>query len=187
MTNYLIVGLGNIGIEYMFTRHNIGFMALDEMAKELELKFTEVRYGSMTQFRYKGKNIYLLKPNTFMNRSGKAVDYWIKNLKVPLENLLILVDDLALPLETLRAKPKGSAGGHNGLKSIEETLNTNQYNRLRMGIGDNFHKGNQVNYVLGKFSEPEMEKMNGILTRTQEIIIHFCLEGIDKTMNKFNQ
>ncbi|CAM4125502.1 aminoacyl-tRNA hydrolase [Cytophagaceae bacterium 50C-KIRBA] len=185
--NYLIVGLGNIGPEYLFTRHNIGFMALDYVAKLKDLKFSPDRYASQCSYKLKGHQIHLIKPNTYMNLSGKAVNYWMQHLKVPKENLLILVDDLALPFETLRLKPKGSSGGHNGLKSIEASLQSSEYPRLRMGIGDNFSKGRQVEYVLSNFSEEELGLIPEVLERAIPFIETFCLEGIQQTMNKYNQ
>jgi PTH1 family peptidyl-tRNA hydrolase len=185
--NYLIVGLGNIGPEYLFTRHNIGFMAVDYLAKQKEISFSNDRLGSIASYRLKGNHIYLLKPNTFMNLSGKAVKYWSKELKIEKEQVLILTDDIALPFETLRLKPKGSAGGHNGLKSVEESLETQEYARLRMGVGSEFSKGRQVDYVLGKFSTNEFEVIPFILDKTSLFIENFCLEGIQKTMNKYNQ
>ena len=185
--NFLIVGLGNIGIEYMLTRHNIGFMALDYLSKQKDLSFKIDRLGAISQYKLKGHTIYLLKPSTYMNLSGKALNYWMQQLKLPKEQCLILVDDIALPLSTLRLKPKGSSGGHNGLKSIEETLHTSDYARLRMGIGDNFAKGRQVEFVLGNFTDPELEQIPEILDRTIQFIECFCLEGIQQTMNKYNQ
>lgn len=185
--NYLIVGLGNIGPEYLFTRHNIGFMAVDFLAKQKDIKFSPDRYASQCSYRLKGHQIHLIKPNTYMNLSGKAVNYWMQHLKITKENVLILVDDLALPFETLRLKPKGSSGGHNGLKSIEATLSSNEYPRLRMGIGDNFPKGRQAEYVLSNFSEEELGLIPEVLERSIQIIETFCLEGIQQTMNKYNQ
>ncbi|RVU26470.1 aminoacyl-tRNA hydrolase [Sandaracinomonas limnophila] len=185
--NYLIVGLGNIGPEYLFTRHNIGFMALDYLAKFKEIQFKVDRLGSVSSFKLKGHTIHLLKPSTFMNLSGKALNYWMQQLKIPKEQVLILVDDLALPFETLRLKPKGSSGGHNGLKNIEAVLGTQDYPRLRMGIGDQFAKGKQIDYVLGNFSDKEIELLPFILDKTILFIETFCLEGIQQTMNKFNQ
>ena len=185
--NYLIVGLGNIGPEYLFTRHNIGFMAVDYLARQKDIKFSTDRLGSITSYKLKGKTIYLLKPNTYMNLSGKSVLYWSQQLKIENERLLILTDDIALPLETLRLKPKGSSGGHNGLKSIEATLNTQEYARLRMGIGSDFAKGRQADFVLSNFSEDEIGLIPFILNRSNEIIDSFCLQGIHQTMNKYNQ
>jgi PTH1 family peptidyl-tRNA hydrolase len=179
--------LGNIGPEYLFTRHNIGFMALDYLAKFKEIQFKVDRLGSVSSFKLKGHTIHLLKPSTFMNLSGKALNYWMHQLKIPKEQVLILVDDLALPFETLRLKPKGSSGGHNGLKNIEAVLGTQDYPRLRMGIGDQFAKGKQIDYVLGNFSDKEIELLPFILDKTILFIETFCLEGIQQTMNKFNQ
>lgn len=185
--NFLIVGLGNIGPEYLFTRHNIGFMALDYLAKEKSIQFTQDRLGAVTSYKLKGHQIHLLKPSTFINLSGKAVNYWCQQLKIETDRLLILTDDIALPFETLRLKPKGSSGGHNGLKSIEATLNTQEYARLRMGIGAEFSKGRQADFVLSNFSEDEIGLIPFILNRSNEIIDSFCLQGIQQTMNKYNQ
>lgn len=162
-------------------------MALDYLAKQKDLKFSNVRLGSICQYKLKGNVIHLLKPNTFMNLSGKSVNYWMQQLKIEKDNLLILVDDIALPYDTLRLKPKGSAGGHNGLKSIEATLATQEYARLRMGVGDDFPKGRQADYVLSNFSSTELDNIPLILGRTSSFIENFCLEGIQKTMNKYNQ
>lgn len=185
--NFLIVGLGNIGPQYLFTRHNIGFMAVDYLAKQKEINFKTDRLASVTSYKAKGHTIYLIKPTTFMNLSGKAVNHWLNFFKIEKENMLVLVDDLALPFETLRLKPKGSSGGHNGLKSIEEVLSSSEYPRLRMGIGSDFPKGRQADYVLSNFSETEFETIPFILDKTSEIIESFCFEGLTKTMNKYNQ
>jgi len=185
--NYLIVGLGNIGPEYLFTRHNIGFMAVDYLARQKDIKFSTDRLGSITSYKLKGKTLYLLKPNTYMNLSGKSVLYWSQQLKIEIDRLLIVLDDIALPFETIRLKPKGSNGGHNGLKSIEATLSTTEYGRLRMGIGSDFPKGRQADYVLGNFETKELDQISFVLDRSSEIIEGFCLEGIQQTMNKFNQ
>ena len=184
--NYLIVGLGNIGPEYLFTRHNIGFMAVDYLARQKDIKFSTDRLGSITSYKLKGKTIYLLKPNTYMNLSGKSVLYWSQQLKIEIDRLLIVLDDIALPFETIRLKPKGSNGGHNGLKSIEASLTTTEYGRLRMGIGSDFPKGRQADYVLGNFETKELDQISFVLDRSSEIIENFCLEGIQQTMNKFN-
>lgn len=183
---YLIVGLGNIGPEYHETRHNIGFMVLDEMAKQAGATFSDKRYGAIAEFKIKGKTLILLKPATYMNLSGNAVRYWMQQEKIDLQHLLVIVDDLALPFGTLRLKPKGSDAGHNGLKHIQETLGTQQYNRLRFGIGNEFSKGGQVDYVLGKFSNEQMEEMPAKLKRGEEIVKSFCLAGVQVTMNQFN-
>jgi PTH1 family peptidyl-tRNA hydrolase len=185
--NFLIVGLGNIGPQYLFTRHNIGFMAVDYLAKQKDLSFKIDRLASVSSYKLNGHTIYLIKPTTFMNLSGKAVNYWMSYYKIEKENILVLVDDLALPFETLRLKPKGSSGGHNGLKSIEEVLGGSEYPRLRMGIGSDFPKGRQADYVLSNFPEAELETIPFILDKTTEIIETFCSEGLTKTMNKYNQ
>ncbi len=184
--SYLIVGLGNIGWEYEDTRHNIGFMVLDAWAKASNLVFTPKRYGSVTEYRFKGKRFILLKPSTYMNLSGKAVNYWMQLYEIPLENLLVIVDDVSLPLGTMRMRKQGSDGGHNGLKDIEETLKSNAYTRLRLGIGDNFSKGNKVNYVLGSWDDDEKELLPVILLKAAEAAKSFALAGPDKTMNMFN-
>jgi PTH1 family peptidyl-tRNA hydrolase len=185
--NFLIVGLGNIGPQYLFTRHNIGFMAVDYLAKQKDINFKTDRLASLASYKAKGHTIYLIKPTTFMNLSGKAVNHWLNFFKIEKENMLVLVDDLALPFETLRLKPKGSSGGHNGLKSIEEVLSSSEYPRLRMGIGSDFPKGRQADYVLSNFSETEFETIPFILDKTSEIIESFCFEGLTQTMNKYNQ
>ena len=183
---YLIVGLGNIGKEYADTRHNIGFKVLDALAKASNLVFTDGRYGFTTTLSVKGRQLLLLKPSTFMNLSGNAVRYWLQKEKVPVDNPSIVVDDLALPFGTLRLKPKGSDAGHNGLKNIAQLLNTQEYSRLRFGIGSDFPRGGQINYVLGKFPPEELQLMPKILDRATEIIKSFCLTGIQITMNQFN-
>jgi len=184
---YLIVGLGNIGPEYADTRHNIGFMILDEMAKQEGLKFYNMRLAYYTELPYKGRQLYLIKPTTYMNLSGKALNYWMKELKIPVENVLVLVDDLALPLGTLRLKPKGSAAGHNGLKNIEQTLGHNNYARLRFGIGDNYPKGKQVDYVLSGFDEDEQPELPALIDRSIEMIKSFVTAGAELTMTRFNK
>lgn len=184
---YLIVGLGNIGDEYRDTRHNIGFNVLDAFAKASNIVFKDGRYGATADLSLKGRQLVLLKPSTYMNLSGNAVRYWMQQEKVPLENLLIVVDDLALPFGTLRLKPKGSDAGHNGLKHIAATLGTENYARLRFGIGNNFPKGAQIDYVLGHFSEEEKQQMGERIDTACEIIKSFCLAGIAITMNQFNK
>jgi PTH1 family peptidyl-tRNA hydrolase len=183
---YLIVGLGNIGKEYEHTRHNIGFDTLDAFAKVSNVVFEENRYGSVAKVSLKGRSLFLLKPSTFVNLSGNAVRYWLQKEKISLENLLIVVDDLALPLGALRLKPKGSDAGHNGLKNIQEVLGTNAYCRLRMGIGNDFPKGAQVNFVLGRFSSEEQSVLEPRIALAVEIIRSFCLAGIQNTMNTYN-
>ena len=184
---YLIVGLGNIGDEYRDTRHNIGFNVLDAFAKASNIVFKDGRYGATADLSLKGRQLVLLKPSTYMNLSGNAVRYWMQQEKVPLENVLIVVDDLALPFGALRLKPKGSDAGHNGLKHIAATLGTENYARLRFGIGNNFPKGAQIDYVLGHFSEEEKQQMGERIDTACEIIKSFCLAGLAITMNQFNK
>ena len=183
---YLIVGLGNIGPEYQYTRHNIGFMMLDAFARASNVFFTEQRYGSVAHCRVKNCELTLLKPSTFMNLSGNAVRYYLTEEKILVENLLVLVDDIALPFGTLRLKPGGSAGGHNGLKSIEQCTGTQNYARLRFGIGGEFAKGHQVDYVLGSFTEENIAEIQKRCDVTSEMIKSFCLAGVQLTMTQFN-
>ena len=183
---YLIVGLGNIGEEYRETRHNIGFMVLDALAKASNIIFKDGRYGATASLSVKGRQIILLKPSTYMNLSGNAVRYWMQQEKIPLENVLVIVDDLALPLGCLRLKGKGSDAGHNGLKHIAATIGTQNYARLRVGIGNDFPRGGQIDYVLGHFSEEELNTLSERIETAGEIIKSFCLAGINITMNQFN-
>ena len=183
---YLIVGLGNIGAEYRNTRHNIGFMVLDALAKASNLVFADGRYGATATLSVKGRQLILLKPSTYMNLSGNAVRYWMQQEKVPLENVLIVVDDLALPFGTLRLKGKGSDAGHNGLKNIKELIGTESYPRLRFGIGNNFSKGKQIDFVLGKFTDEEWKTLVERVKVAIEIIKSYCLAGLSITMNQFN-
>lgn len=183
---YLIVGLGNIGNEYQDTRHNIGFTILDAFAKASNVFFAENRYGSTAEIKLKGRTLFLLKPSTFMNLSGNAVRYWMQKENIPVENVLVVVDDLALPFGTLRLKPNGSDAGHNGLKNIQEILEHNNYARLRYGIGSSFQKGRQVDYVLSKWNDEEMQLIPGRAEIAVEIIKSFCLAGVQTTMNLFN-
>ncbi|MDM8152871.1 aminoacyl-tRNA hydrolase [Bacteroides gallinaceum] len=183
---YLIVGLGNIGDEYHETRHNIGFMVLDALAKASNIVFKDGRYGATASLSLKGRQLILLKPSTYMNLSGNAVRYWMQQEKIPLENVLIVVDDLALPLGSLRLKGKGSDAGHNGLKHIAATLGTQNYARLKFGIGNNFPKGGQIDYVLGHFDEEEQKALPERIAIAGEIIKSFCLAGLNITMNQFN-
>ena len=183
---YLIVGLGNIGNEYADTRHNIGFMVLDALAKQEHLHFYNMRLAYYTEMQYKGRMLHLIKPTTYMNLSGKAVNHWMKELKIPVENVLIVVDELALPLGTLRLKPKGSAAGHNGLKSVEMALGSSEYARLRFGISDNFPKGRQVDYVLSGFDDDEQPELPALIDHSIEIIKSFTTIGTELTMTKFN-
>lgn len=183
---YLIVGLGNIGPEYQDTRHNIGFSVLDAFAKASNAVFEDMRYGAVAEVRLKGRSLVLLKPNTYMNLSGKSVSYWMQKEKVALEDVLVIVDDLALPFGTLRLRGQGNDGGHNGLKNINLILGTNNYARLRFGIGNAFSKGRQVDYVLGTWGEDEGEHMPLLLNRCGEIITSFVLQGVAKTMTTYN-
>ena len=183
---YLIVGLGNIGDEYRETRHNIGFMVLDALAKASNIVFKDGRYGATTTLSVKGRQLILLKPSTYMNLSGNAVRYWMQQEKIPLENVLVVVDDLALPFGSLRLKGKGSDAGHNGLKHIAATLGTQNYARLRFGIGNDFPKGAQVDYVLGNFDEEDRKQMPERLELAGEIIKSFCVAGLNLTMNQYN-
>ena len=186
MKKFLIVGLGNIGEQYVNTRHNIGFKILDALVKEETLKFETQKLGDLSTYKLKGRTFILLKPNTYMNLSGKAVKYWLAKEKIPLENLLVITDDLNLPFGSIRVKTKGSDGGHNGLKDIQNTLQTRVYNRFRFGISDEFSRGKQVDYVLGKWTEEEKEKLSERLEIAVDIIKSFGLAGINNTMNSFN-
>jgi len=184
---YLIVGLGNIGEEYQNTRHNIGFQVLDAMALASNTVFTARRYGSFSSFRYKGREFILLKPSTFMNLSGNAVNYWLNKEKIEIANMLVIVDDLALPQGSIRMRHKGSDGGHNGLAHISSTLGTSEYPRIRIGIGSNFHKGAQVDYVLGTWTREEKEMMAERITIVTEMIKSFAFRGVELTMTAFNK
>jgi len=183
---YLITGLGNIGAEYAHTRHNIGFDIIDAMAEEKDLTFEDKRYGAVTTYKFKGRQFILLKPNTYVNLSGKAVNYWLQKEKIPLSNLLIVVDDLALPFGTLRLKPKGGDAGHNGLKSIQSILGTTNYARLRFGIGNNFNRGQQVDYVLGTWGREEKAVLPEKIDSAIQMIKSFGTIGTAQTMNRFN-
>ena len=184
---YLIVGLGNIGSEYEGTRHNIGFRVLDALAKASNIVFEDKRYGFVTTLSVKGQQLILLKPSTYMNLSGNAVRYWMNKENIPLERVLIVVDDLALPFGTLRMKSSGSDAGHNGLKNIASVLGTQTYARLRFGIGNDFPRGGQIDFVLGRFEEEDLSKMEEKMTTANEMIKSFCLAGIQITMNQFNK
>ncbi|MFI1744570.1 aminoacyl-tRNA hydrolase [Thalassobellus sediminis] len=186
MKKYLIVGLGNIGGEYANTRHNIGFKILDYFAKEEDLMFETKKLGDIVTYKLKGRTFVFLKPNTYMNLSGKAVLYWLTKEKIPLENLLVITDDLNLPFGSIRLKMKGSDGGHNGLKDIQEKLNTTKYNRFRFGISDAFSKGRQVDYVLGEWTDEENKGLNKRLEKSVALIKSFVLAGVNNTMNTFN-
>jgi len=186
MKKFLIVGLGNIGPKYGETRHNIGFKVLDQLATEEGITFETVKLGDRAEFKFKGRTFVLLKPSTFMNLSGKAVNYWLQKEKVAQENLLVVTDDLNLSFGTIRIKAKGSDGGHNGLKDIQQQLNTSKYNRFRFGISDEFSKGNQVDYVLGEWSEEENKALPERLKTAAEAIRSFGTAGLSNTMNAFN-
>lgn len=186
MKKFLIVGLGNIGPKYHNTRHNIGFKILDALAKEESLTFETEKLGDLTTYKYKGRTLLLLKPNTYMNLSGKAVRYWLTKEKVPIENLLVITDDINLPFGTIRLKAKGSAGGHNGLKDIEAQLNTSKYCRYRFGVGTEFSKGRQVDYVLGEWNSEEEAAMPERLDKSIALIKSFAGAGLANTMNTFN-
>lgn len=182
---YLITGLGNIGPDYEQTRHNIGFMVLDAFAKASNAVFEDKRYGYVAEMRLRNKSLILLKPSTFMNLSGNAIRYWLQKEKIETENLLVVVDDLALPFGTLRLKSKGSDAGHNGLKHIQDLIGQN-YPRLRFGIGNDFPRGSQINYVLEPFSTEEQQQLPHRIETAVDIIRSFCLSGIHITMNQYN-
>ncbi|MBQ0154597.1 MAG: aminoacyl-tRNA hydrolase [Bacteroidales bacterium] len=186
MSKFLIVGLGNIGDEYRNTRHNIGFRMLDAFAEASNIAFEDKRYGFVGKGRVKNAELVLLKPSTFMNLSGNAVRYWMNEEKIPLENLLVLVDDLNLPFGSIRIRKQGSNGGHNGLGHIQQVLCTENYARVRFGIGNDYARGAQINFVLGQWSDEEEKIMPERLEIVKQIIPSFCLQGIDKTMNLFN-
>ena len=186
MKKFLVVGLGNIGPEYEETRHNIGFKVLDFLAEQESLTFESAKLGSVTSFKHKGKSVLCLKPSTYMNLSGKAVKYWMEKEKVPLENVLIITDDINLPFGTIRLKTKGSDGGHNGLKSIQQVLQTSKYNRFRFGVGADFGKGRQVEYVLGRWNEEEITALPERLQKSVALVKSFVFAGSKNTMNEFN-
>ena len=183
---YLIVGLGNIGDEYANTRHNIGFRMVDALAQSVSATWEDRRYGFVAHCRVKNAEMVLLKPSTFMNLSGMAVRYWLNAEKIPLENLFVLVDDLNLPFGTIRMRKAGSAGGHNGLKNIEQCLCTPNYARLRFGIGNEYTHGAQVSFVLGEWTPEEEKALPDRLALISDVIKSFCLQGIDRTMNQYN-
>ena len=184
--NFLIAGLGNIGAEYSNTRHNAGFKVLDAFAKEAGTSFLSSRYGSVAEVSYRGHKLILLKPSIYMNLSGKAVNYWLQQEKIKIENLLVVVDDLALPLGTVRLRKQGSDGGHNGLKNINELIGTKNYARLRIGIGDAFAKGQQIDYVLGEWKEEEEKELSFVIDKAIETIKNFAFLGCDRAMNIAN-
>lgn len=182
---YLVVGLGNIGAEYELTRHNVGFLILDRLADNEKVEFARDRHADVVTVKFKGRQLVLVKPTTFMNLSGKAVSYWQQELKIPRENLLIVVDELALPFGQLRLRARGSAAGHNGLKNIESLLGQD-YARLRVGIGNDYPKGQQADYVLSNFTRQELDQLPPIMDRAIEVIFSFATQGIDRTMSQFN-
>jgi len=184
---YLIAGLGNIGPEYAMTRHNIGFMVVDKLAEAEEVTFAPARYGDVASFRKKGRIFHMLKPSTYMNRSGRPVLYWLNKEKIPLENLLVVADDVALPLGMLRMRAKGGPGGHNGLSDIINVLGSSQFARLRFGIGADYPTGFQSQYVLGKWTDEEMQVINPKIKTAGEMVVSFGLQGVERTMNQYNK
>lgn len=186
MKKFLVAGLGNIGEKYANTRHNIGFSILEQLANEEGFSFEDARLGAIATFKYKGKAVLCLKPSTYMNLSGKAVKYWMNHEKIPMENILIVTDDINLPFGTLRLKAKGSDGGHNGLKDIQNVLQTTKYHRFRFGVGSEFSKGKQVDYVLGTWNEAEEKTLKERLEKSTQLIRSFVFAGPKNTMNQFN-
>ena len=186
MKKFLIVGLGNIGEKYLSTRHNIGFQILDYIAANEDLTFETQKLGDLATLKVKGRSLILLKPSTYMNLSGKAIKYWLDKEHIPLENLLVITDDLNLQFGTLRLKTKGSDGGHNGLKDTQDKLQTTNYNRLRFGISDRFSQGKQIDYVLGEWGDEERTKLEERLKTASEVVKSFALAGVNTTMNQFN-
>ncbi len=186
MKKFLIVGLGNIGVKYDHTRHNVGFEVVDALADKFDVSFEPVRFGHMAKFRHKGRLFMLLKPDTFMNLSGKAVRFWMTKEKLLLENLLIVGDDIALDFGTIRLRKKGSAAGHNGFQNVQDLLNTPAYARLRFGVGNDFPKGGQVDYVLGQWKEEEQDLLPERLKQAAEACLSFGMSGINQTMSDFN-
>lgn len=186
MKKFLIVGLGNIGAEYVNTRHNIGFKILDHFARKEGVEFSTVKLGSLAEYKFKGRTFLLLKPNTYMNLSGKAIKFWMDKENIPIENLLVITDDLNLPFGTIRIRTKGSDGGHNGLKNTQLLLNSTVYPRFRFGISDEFKKGQQVDYVLGDWDETEKSNLPERLDVAAEIIRSFGTAGLENTMTAFN-
>ncbi len=186
MKKFLIVGLGNIGSEYVNTRHNIGFKILDYIANQENISFQTAKLGEIAELKIKGRTLILLKPNTYMNLSGKAVKYWLEKENIEKDDMLVITDDLNLAFGTIRIKTKGSDGGHNGLKNIQILLNSTEYPRFRFGISDAFKKGQQVNYVLGEWGEEEKESLKERLQMSAEIVKSFALAGLNNTMNTYN-
>tara|TARA_B100001248_G_C27334886_1_gene433339 strand:+ start:155 stop:778 length:624 start_codon:yes stop_codon:yes gene_type:complete len=186
MNTFLIVGLGNIGIDYKNTRHNIGFAVLDALSTKLNFSFSTLRYGNLAEISHEGRKIILLKPSTLMNRSGQAVRYWAKQKKMNLQNILVITDDVHLDFGYLRLRKQGSDGGHNGLRDIEEKLGSTKYPRLRIGIGSNFSKGRQADYVLSTWNPDEQSKLPLIVDQAVKAVIHFATQGLEQTMNLYN-
>lgn len=186
MRKYLIVGLGNVGDKYSHTRHNIGFDVVDEMAKTAGFTFQPSNFGEVCQFKYKGRPVTLLKPDTFMNLSGNAIDYWMKKENIPVDNIFVITDDLNLDYGTIRIRGKGSDGGHNGLKHIQVKLNTTKYPRLRFGIGDAFEQGRQVDYVLGQWTDEQKETLQERISWSAQAAFKFIFAGLNNAMNEFN-
>jgi PTH1 family peptidyl-tRNA hydrolase len=186
MSKFLIVGLGNIGEEYAGTRHNIGFDVVDHLASEAGVKFSSDRLADVAEIKHKGKILVLIKPTTYMNLSGKAVNYWMQAEKIGVDNVMVIVDELALPLGKIRIGPKGSDGGHNGLRNIQETLNTTNYPRLRFGISNEFNKGQQVDYVLGKWNSEEKTILAERIKIAADAVKAFAFIGLQRCMNEFN-
>jgi len=184
--SFLIVGLGNIGAEYANTRHNIGFNVLDAWAQASNAVFSNLRHGKLTQVKHKGNSFFLLKPSTYMNLSGKAVNYWLQAERIPIENLLVIVDDIALPFGVLRMRKQGSDGGHNGLRHISETLGHQNFNRLRIGIGHDFGQGQQVDYVLSEWDEEELKQLPDVLNKAIDAAKAFAAIGMERAMNQYN-
>lgn len=183
---YLIVGIGNKGEEYAETRHNIGFKVAEKIAEKLEVPFKSLNFGLLAEGKYKGRKVFVLKPDTYVNLSGNAVKFWMQKENIPLENVLIIADDLALPFGSLRMKMKGSHGGHNGLRNIEAVLNNNQYTRLRFGIAAEFKEGQQVDYVLGQWNETEKETLTERIQKFSDAALSFVFAGVQNTMTGFN-
>ncbi len=184
--SYLVAGLGNIGAEYAATRHNIGFMVLDAWAQASNTSFSTVRYGDMATVSVKGRKFHLLKPSTYMNLSGNAIRYWMQELEIPQENLIVICDDINLPFGTIRMRMSGSDGGHNGLKNIEELLQTRQYARIRVGVGHNFNEGGQINFVLGPFSLDEIPALPRLTEKVAGGVRTWALAGAQKAMTELN-
>ena len=183
---YLIVGLGNIGAEYARTRHNIGFEVVDSLANQFNCSFSQDRHAFLTEFKHKGRTFHLIKPTTYMNLSGKAVRYWTTQLKISLDNTLVITDDIALPFGKIRIRKKGSHGGHNGLKDIIDCMGTDTFPRLRFGVDDDFYTGQQVAYVLSPWTSKEMETLPIDIDKAAEAVLSFGTIGIERTMNQYN-